>query len=61
MAALVAGGIAAKAGLFKGFWLALLAAKKFIIIGVAAVAAWFRKIFGKRKAETTVDCSPDSA
>lgn len=61
VAALVAGGIAAKAGLFKGFWLALLAAKKFIIIGVAAVAAWFRKIFGKRKAETTVDCSPDSA
>jgi uncharacterized membrane-anchored protein len=49
VAALVAGGIAAKAGLFKGLWVLLLAGKKFIILGVAAVAAWFRKIFGKKK------------
>ena len=38
LAALVAGGIAAKAGLFKLLWVGILAAKKFIIIG--AVAAW---------------------
>lgn len=48
LAALVAGGVAAKMGLFKGLWIALLAAKKFIIIGVAAFAAWLRKLF-KRK------------
>jgi uncharacterized membrane-anchored protein len=46
----VAGGVAAKLGFFKGLWIALLAAKKFIIIGAAAVAAWFRKLFGRKKA-----------
>ncbi len=46
IAALVAGGIAAKAGLFAKLGLLLLAAKKFIIIGLAAVAAFFRKLFG---------------
>ncbi|HEY3662744.1 MAG TPA: DUF2167 domain-containing protein [Chthoniobacterales bacterium] len=48
LAALVAGGVAAKLGFFKGLWIAALAAKKFIIIGVAAVAAWMRKLFGKK-------------
>ena len=57
VAALVAGGIAVKAGLFKGLWVVLLAAKKFIIIGVAAVVAWFRKIFGKKKAVASVSAS----
>jgi uncharacterized membrane-anchored protein len=47
IAALVAGGIAAKLGFFKLIWVFLLAAKKFIIIAIVAVAAWFRKIFGK--------------
>ncbi len=47
IAALVAGGIAAKAGLFKGLWIALLAAKKFVIIGVIAVAGVFKKIWAK--------------
>ncbi|HEY4282945.1 MAG TPA: DUF2167 domain-containing protein [Chthoniobacterales bacterium] len=51
LAALVAGGVAAKLGLFKGLWIGILAAKKFIIIGVAAVAAWMRKLF-KGKAPT---------
>ncbi|MDR3415292.1 MAG: DUF2167 domain-containing protein [Nevskia sp.] len=45
LAALVAGGIAAKAGLFAKLGLLLLAAKKFIIIGLAAVGAFFRKLF----------------
>ena len=49
IAALVAGGIAAKLGLFKLIWVFILAAKKFIIIAFAAGAAWFRKIFKKRK------------
>ena len=49
IAALVAGGIAAKLGFFKLIWVFLLAAKKFLIIAFVAVAAWFRKIFGRRK------------
>ncbi|MGA2787527.1 MAG: DUF2167 domain-containing protein [Verrucomicrobiota bacterium] len=47
IAALVAGGIAAKLGFFKLIWVFLLAAKKFVIIAFVAVVAWFRKIFGK--------------
>ncbi len=53
IAALVAGGIAAKLGFFKLIWVFLLAAKKFIIIAFVAVAAWFRKIFGKHKSDGT--------
>ena len=45
IAALVAGGIAAKFGLFKLLWVGLLAAKKFVIIGVIAVAALVKKFF----------------
>jgi uncharacterized membrane-anchored protein len=46
--ALVAGGTlaaAAKLGFFKGIWLFILAGKKFIIIGVIAVVALFKKFF----------------
>ena len=50
IAALVAGGIAAKAGLFKGLWLAILAFKKFIILGLAAIGAFIAKIFKKKPA-----------
>ncbi len=46
LAALVAGGIAAKAGLFAKLGIMLLALKKFIIIGLIAIAGFFRKIFG---------------
>ncbi len=48
LAALVAGGIAAKAGLFAKLGLLLLAAKKFIVIGLLAVAGFFRKLFGMK-------------
>jgi uncharacterized membrane-anchored protein len=48
LATLVAGGVAAKLGFFKGLWVAILAAKKFVIIGIVAVAAWLRKLFGKK-------------
>ena len=48
IAALVAGGIAAKLGLFKLLIPALLAAKKLIVIGVIAVGAFFKKMFGRK-------------
>ena len=51
LAALAAGTAAAaavKLGFFKALWVAVLAAKKFIIISVIAIAASVRKLF-KRK------------
>ena len=48
VAALVAGGVAAKMGLFKTILVALLAAKKLVIVGIAALVAALAKIF-KRK------------
>jgi len=47
IAALVAGGIAAKLGFFKLLIPALIAAKKFIIIGAIAVAAFVKKILNR--------------
>jgi len=52
LAALVAGGVAAKLGLFKGLWVLILGAKKFLIIAALAMAAWFRKLFGRKKDAT---------
>ncbi|MEO7415401.1 MAG: DUF2167 domain-containing protein [Opitutaceae bacterium] len=49
LAALVAGGIGAKAGLFKVLWLGILAFKKFVVIGIIALVAFVRKIFANRK------------
>lgn len=43
--ALIAGGVAAKLGLFKGLWLAILAGKKFIILAVAAIGGWLMKLY----------------
>ncbi len=48
IAALVAGGLAAKAGLFKGLIVAVLAAKKVVIVSLIAVAAWVKKLFAKK-------------
>ncbi|UNM18509.1 DUF2167 domain-containing protein [Pseudomonas sp. ArH3a] len=50
LAALVAGGIAAKAGLFAKIGIFLLAAKKFLVIGVVALLAVIRKLFNRNKA-----------
>jgi len=50
IAALVAGGIAAKAGLFAKLGILLLAFKKFIVIGIAAVGGFFAKLFKRKKA-----------
>jgi uncharacterized membrane-anchored protein len=49
LAALVAGGVGAKAGLFKGIWLGILAFKKFAIIGVIALGAFLKKFFDNRR------------
>ena len=49
LAALVAGGIAAKAGLFKLLWVGLLAFKKLIIVGLIAVSGFFKKMFGRKQ------------
>jgi len=48
LAALVAGGVLAKAGFFKLIIPALLAGKKFVLIGIAAVFAFFKKLFGRK-------------
>ncbi|MFA7942573.1 DUF2167 domain-containing protein [Pseudomonas brenneri] len=49
LAALVAGGIAGKAGLFAKIGIFLLAAKKFLVIGVVALLAGLRKFFNRNK------------
>jgi uncharacterized membrane-anchored protein len=54
LAALVGGGIAAKAGLFAKIGIFLLAAKKAILVGVVAVGAAVKKFFGGRKGGGTV-------
>jgi uncharacterized membrane-anchored protein len=53
LAALVAGGIAAKAGLFKVLWVGLLAAKKFVIMGLVALGAFFKRVWAKMSGKQT--------
>lgn len=48
LAALVAGGIASKAGLFAKLGLLLLAAKKFLVVGLLVVASFLRKLFNRK-------------
>ncbi|HCV40461.1 MAG TPA: DUF2167 domain-containing protein [Pseudomonas sp.] len=50
LAALVAGGIAAKAGLFAKIGVALLAFKKFIVLGLVAIAGFFGKLYKRKRA-----------
>ena len=49
IAALVAGGVAAKMGFFKVLLVALLAAKKLVILGFIAVVSGVKKLFGRKK------------
>lgn len=56
IAALVAEGIAAKLGFFKGLWVALFAAKKFIIIGIIALVV-ARNSSGRARTSPKVDAS----
>ena len=53
VAALIGGGIAAKAGLFAKLGVLLLAAKKFIVLGLAALVGVWRKFFGKKSGTVT--------
>lgn len=49
LAALVAGGVAAKAGIFKAIWIFILGAKKLIIIGLIALGAGAKKLWGSSR------------
>jgi uncharacterized membrane-anchored protein len=51
IAALVAGGVAAKLGFFGKIFALLLAFKKIILIGVAAVGSWIYKLLGRKREE----------
>jgi len=56
--ALIAGTIAAKAGFFKLLLAGLIAFKKLVLIGLAAVATLFKKLFGKKEHSTTEPIEP---
>jgi uncharacterized membrane-anchored protein len=49
LGALIAGGVAAKLGVFGKLFALLLAFKKFLIIGLVAIGGVIAKIFGKNK------------
>jgi uncharacterized membrane-anchored protein len=53
--ALVVGTLAAKTGLFKVLLAGLLAAKKFVIVGIAGLGAWLRKTFKKKEPAATAE------
>jgi uncharacterized membrane-anchored protein len=46
IAALIAGGILAKAGMFKLLWIGILAAKKFVIIAILAIVGYVKRLLG---------------
>lgn len=48
LAALVAGGVAAKLGLFKGLLALLAVGWKFVAAGVVAAGAWLKKVLGRK-------------
>jgi uncharacterized membrane-anchored protein len=61
LGALILGGVAAKAGLFKGLLALIFAGKKFIIIAAIAIGGFFARFFRKRakpKPESLTDASP---
>lgn len=49
LAALVAGGVAAKLGFFGKIFALLLAFKKVLLLGVAAAGSWIYKLLGRKK------------
>ncbi len=65
LAALVAGGIAAKAGFFKLLWVGILAFKKIILLGLVALAGSFKKawdwIRGRKQEEIPAQSGPPAA
>jgi len=60
IAALVAGGVAAKAGFFKLLWVGILAFKKIIIIAVIAIGAFVKKLWDARKARNAFTAPPET-
>jgi uncharacterized membrane-anchored protein len=56
LAALVTGGViaaAAKLGFLKLLWVGILAAKKFVILGLVAIVAFFKKLFNRRNDDSS--------
>ena len=53
LGALIAGGVAAKLGLFGKLFALLVAFKKVILVGLIAAGSWIAKLFGKKKEEAT--------
>jgi uncharacterized membrane-anchored protein len=53
LAALVAGGVAAKLGFFTKIFALLLAFKKVLLLGLAAISSGIFKFFGRKKDEPT--------
>jgi len=51
IAALIAGGLAAKAGLFKGPARRADRPEEFIVLGLVAAAAFLRRLFGRKSAD----------
>jgi uncharacterized membrane-anchored protein len=52
VAGLIAGAVAAKAGLFKLLWVGILAFKKVILVGIVGLGAWIRRLFTGRSDPT---------
>ena len=53
IAALIAGGLAAKAGLFKALLAALIALKKLIVVALVGAAAYLRRLFRRKPVDAT--------
>lgn len=53
IAAIVAGTVAAKAGLFKWLLALLVAGKKLVVVAFLAIAAFLKRIFGRKSQENT--------
>lgn len=65
LAALVAGGVAAKAGFFKLLWVGILAFKKIILLALIALGSSFKKgwdwIRGRQSGDATTQAGPPAA
>jgi len=48
VAALIAGGLAAKAGFFKVLIAGILALKKVLVVAVIGLGAWLKRVFGRK-------------
>jgi uncharacterized membrane-anchored protein len=57
LGALIAGKVAAKAGLFKGLVALLLAGKKFLVFGVIALGAMLKGVFGRLRGKAASSAS----